>query len=389
MPSPPIPWWRLDDTLEALLAEHARPRAVVYSGLVVLLAVGCAVLPLVHVEVSTSARGLVRPAVERVEVAAPATGFVERSEIDEDRVVHAGDTLAVLRSRPIRSRAGLLESRLREKQDEARDLEVLVSGADRPVRTARYRDEMLASREGTRENRLQTEQAERELRRVRALAGRGLASRSEVEARQLARDRLGSEHLQQVSRDRARWQGALVTVRGEIADLRDQIVQLEDDRDRSFVLATVNGTLAETLSLSAGSFVQVGEELCVISPSATLVAEVYVSPRDIGLIHRGMPVAMQVDAFQYTEWGFLHGRVAEVPSDYALVDQRAVFRVTVRLDAAELRLPSGARGRLRKGMTLSAHFQVARRSLWQLLRDRATDWLDPLHPTPAPRKSAV
>jgi HlyD family secretion protein len=123
--------------------------------------------------------------------------------------------------------------------------------------------------------------------------------------------------------------------------------------------------------------VQAGEELAVVSPTAGLIAEVYVSPRDIGLLRVGLPVRIQVDAFNYNDWGLLSGRVDRLPEDMVILDGNPVFRVPVRLDCTHLSLPSGFRGELRKGMTLRARFVVANRSLWQLLRDRAAGWLDP------------
>jgi hypothetical protein len=104
---------------------------------------------------------------------------------------------------------------------------------------------------------------------------------------------------------------------------------------------------------------------------------VFVTPRDIGLIRPGGPVRIQVDAFNYNDWGFVTGRVREISQDFVVEGQQPVFRVRVALDATELRLKNGFRGELRKGMTLRARFVVAERSLFQLLRDDLNDWLNP------------
>jgi HlyD family secretion protein len=91
-----------------------------------------------------------------------------------------------------------------------------------------------------------------------------------------------------------------------------------------------------------------------------------------------MPVRLLIDAFNYSDWGFINGAVVEIPDDYAVINNRPVFRTVVKLEATELALQSGTRRQLKKGMTLRARFVVAERSLWQLLRDDINDWLNPL-----------
>ncbi|MFP5250088.1 MAG: secretion protein HlyD, partial [Acidobacteriota bacterium] len=61
----------------------------------------------------------------------------------------------------------------------------------------------------------------------------------------------------------------------------------------------------------------------------------------------------------------------------------SAFEVVVHPRATALHLPGGARGELRKGLTLSARFLVARRSVFQLLYDDANAWLNPQGSAPA------
>ena len=56
------------------------------------------------------------------------------------------------------------------------------------------------------------------------------------------------------------------------------------------------------------------------------------------------------------------------------------FKVTLQPAATTLYLPNGTAGPLRKGMTLSARFVVARRSLLQILYEDVSAWLNPQEP---------
>jgi HlyD family secretion protein len=142
-------------------------------------------------------------------------------------------------------------------------------------------------------------------------------------------------------------------------------------------LAPIDGTVTELRSLSSGSFVEAGEELALISPSTEFVGEVYVAPKDIGLIRRGGRVRVLVDAFNYTEWGFITGTVTEISGDIRVIDSAPVFLVRCALDRSQLALHNGVRGELRKGMSFRARFAIAERSLFQLLYDDVDAWLNP------------
>jgi hypothetical protein len=51
--------------------------------------------------------------------------------------------------------------------------------------------------------------------------------------------------------------------------------------------------------------------------------------------------------------------------------------VRCKLDDNKLELKNGYVGYLKKGMGLQANFYVTRRTLFQLLYDKADDWLNP------------
>jgi membrane fusion protein, peptide pheromone/bacteriocin exporter len=108
-----------------------------------------------------------------------------------------------------------------------------------------------------------------------------------------------------------------------------------------------------------------------------LIAEIYASPNDIGFLKVGMRTRMHVSAFHYHQWGLLEGVVKDISNDVMLVNNQPVFKVRCSLKQDFLTLKSGYVGKLKKGMTVQARFLVAERTLWQLLFDKADDWLNP------------
>jgi HlyD family secretion protein len=98
---------------------------------------------------------------------------------------------------------------------------------------------------------------------------------------------------------------------------------------------------------------------------------------DIGYLKAGMPVNFQIDAYNYNQWGLAKGEVTEIFNDVVMVKDEPIFRVRCKLLTQQMELKSGFAGSIKKGMTLTARFQVTERTLWQLLYDKMDNWLNP------------
>jgi HlyD family secretion protein len=374
----------LEDSLEQHLARHAARGRPVYSTL--LLALGCALalLPVVRVSVSVRGQGLIRPITEKHEARSRVSGVVERVLVREGQIVRAGDAMAVVRASGVEAQARLLRSRASEEERTIADIERLTArGNPEPASssgflTSRYREEFIQLSHERSERALAVERAERELARARELLERRFAAPSEVEARELELARARAEWSLVAQRARSRWESELGAARMRLEELRSRLQELGEERALYTVRAPVGGTVEQVTALSPGSFLQAGEQLAIISPDTTLVADIYVTPRDIGLLRVGTVARLLVDAFDYNVWGVVPARVTQISDDFILLDRRPVFKVRCELERHELTLPNGVRGALRKGMTLQARFLIARRSLLQLIHDDLSSWLDPV-----------
>jgi HlyD family secretion protein len=375
----------LDDSLEQHLARHAVRGRPVYISLLLALGAALALLPVVRVRVSVRGQGLIRPITEKHEARARVSGVIEQILVREGQMVLAGDSMAIVRSSSVEAQARLLRTRVSEEQHAIADLVRLTAREERSpldagiFLTARYREESIQTAHERAERALAVERAEGELARMRGLFDRRFASPSDVEAREfdLARARSDAALLEQ--RTRSRWESELVAARMRLAEVEARLQELGEERSLHIIRAPVGGTVEQVAALSPGSFLQVGEPLAVVSPDTTLVADVYVTPRDIGLLRVGTVARLLVDAFDYNAWGVVPGRVTQISDDFILLDRRPVFKVRCAIDRRELVLANGVRGALKKGMTLQARFLIARRSLLQLIYDDLASWLDPVH----------
>ena len=70
--------------------------------------------------------------------------------------------------------------------------------------------------------------------------------------------------------------------------------------------------------------------------------------------------------------------MTEISSDFLTDSQgNSFYKVKCQMERNYLMLKSGQKGILKKGMTVSAHFMITRRSLFDLLYQKIDDWANP------------
>jgi membrane fusion protein, peptide pheromone/bacteriocin exporter len=381
VPAPLLPAELAGGTVEALLHRHSRGGAAIYLAVLLLVLAAVCSLPLVRVPITVAAGGIIRPAVEKHEVRAPASGAVLEVLTGVGKWVEPGHRIMALEAGPLEERRHRLAERAGERAAEIEDLSRLTlrtaAEVSTGLRTARYRAEAARFQDEMRLHRLREERAAAELERASALLARQLTAREEAESREHELRQLRSTGQLLAQRQHAEWQRALEAARDELRELRSQAALLARERAQRTVVSPVAGTVEELAPLSPGSWVQAGEVIAVVSPSAELLAELLVPPRRVGFVRPGMEVRLLLDAFPHGEWGHLAGRVSSMGDDFMVAGDQPMFRVRVRLASTQLLSRGGTRVDIHKGMTLTGRFLVAERTLAQLLRDRASDWLDP------------
>ncbi|HVT73903.1 MAG TPA: HlyD family efflux transporter periplasmic adaptor subunit [Lacunisphaera sp.] len=402
------------DTVESLLAEHGRQFPWTYWLVLAGASAGLASLPLLKVDISVRAAGLVRPVMERTELRPAVSGHIaEVLARDNDRV-RAGQALLLLRSRDVEERLARNQRLQAEARDLIADLETLTTGIHMPpaepagnsqareettgplslpppphgvpvvktlFRTAALRRDQAGVLAQLASYRLAESKARGELDRYTQLSAKGIATRQEFDNARYEVDRLAAETRLLEAQVLARWQARLREETTTLAGLVSEAQRLHEELAQYAVRAPTDGVLVGFRGLSPGGFVAAGDTLGEVSPEGGLMVDTYVSPHDIGLIHVGQPVRLQVDAYPYTQWGLLDGTVTAIGGD--LLNRGGggpeanAFEVIVRPHATALLLSNGVRGELKKGLTLTARFLVARRSILQLLYDDADAWLNP------------
>ena len=382
MGEPLVPVALVEDCVEVHLARHAPTGHALYLTLLTLTIAVAAAMPIVQVPVVVQANGVIRPVIERQEARAAESGIVQALYVRDGDRVRAGDTLLTLDGHAVATRLATSDSITAARRKEIADLAVLLGGADTLVSLENLdaphrRQQAREYRAILAELHARAEAERRNADRLRALLARGFVSREQVEAQSGAQRAAEAAVREHVERMRSTWSEVHAATVDELRRLAAERVELTAALARHAVTASVEGTVEMAASFSRGSVVQQGERIATISPNTDLVGEVLLTARDIALVRRGTGARLMIDALNYREWGVVDATVMEVADDASRAGEQPVFRVRCRLARNDLRLRSGRRIALGKGMTFRARFMIAERSLLQLLFEDVDDWLNP------------
>ncbi len=173
------------------------------------------------------------------------------------------------------------------------------------------------------------------------------------------------------------WQLEVSHYQNKLRELQIQKTELSEQIKQCSLKATLNGSIQNLIGLQKGSYVYANQKLGEISPDNTLFAYSYVKPSDIGLLKKGMSVRIQIDAFNYNQWGSLDGKIIDISNHSIQQNQLPYFKIKCSLAKNYLQLKNGYKGYLKNGMTLRANFTLTKRSLYQLLYDNVNNWISP------------
>ena len=92
---------------------------------------------------------------------------------------------------------------------------------------------------------------------------------------------------------------------------------------RTRLYSPIDGIAQQIAVTTVGQVVTIGQQLLVVAPTQTaLQVEALVANLDIGFVKLGQSAAVKVDAFPFTRFGVLHGKVMRIASE-AVEEQEA------------------------------------------------------------------
>lgn len=148
--------------------------------------------------------------------------------------------------------------------------------------------------------------------------------------------------------------------------LRAAVTQMTSTR----LQAPVDGIVSSLIVRNTGEVAQPTQTVAEIAPDhAPLILSAVLPTQEAGLVQKGMPVQIKLDAFPYQDYGIVSGKVLSISPD-AIVDQQlgSVYEVEVTIDRHEMTQKQKAI-RLRAGQTATAEIVTRERRIIDVILD--------------------
>jgi hemolysin D len=156
----------------------------------------------------------------------------------------------------------------------------------------------------------------------------------------------------------------------ELEKATQQLTQSRDDETKAqtrqslmSLTAPVAGTVQQLAVHTLGGVVTTAQSLMEIVPDDALEVEAKLQNKDVGFVQVGQRVAVKVEAFPYTRYGYLNGTITEVSND-AVQDKKLglTFPVRIRLETNRIHVDNRWIT-LTPGMSVTADIRTGKRSV--------------------------
>lgn len=153
-----------------------------------------------------------------------------------------------------------------------------------------------------------------------------------------------------------------------LAQTRRQLIAAQARLEALTLRAPVGGIIQAMHSSAPGEVIEPGATLASILPTdQSLVAEIKLSPRDVGHVAVGDTVAMRITSFDQKRFGRVTGLIDDISATTETgPDERPFFRVVVSLDSQSI---GGGRFErpLQAGMVVNAEILTSTRTIAEYL----------------------
>ena len=173
---------------------------------------------------------------------------------------------------------------------------------------------------------------------------------------------------------------AVQNIKIKINQANSKIEEIKAMDKRTRLSSPVDGVVFNLVAFSEGYAVTEGEVLLNVIPDGDLEAKIFVANKDIGFLSPNMKDEIRVEAFPFTQFGSIKGKLKLIGEEVLPADQQnpqSRFPVIVGLDKQYLNL-EGEKYKVKSGQSVTVNFIVKKKRLITLLTDTIDKAFDAL-----------
>jgi adhesin transport system membrane fusion protein len=160
----------------------------------------------------------------------------------------------------------------------------------------------------------------------------------------------------------------------ELASVEQIVAQRKEQLDAAEFRSPLRGTIKNIRVTTRGGVLRAGEELMQIVPlDDDLVIEAKVRPADIGFLKEGLQASVKVDAYDYTIYGNLLGKVTYISPDTLREDSprtgadEEYYRVWVQVENKSFSKRKEEKLEIQPGMTATVEIKTGSNTVLRYL----------------------
>lgn len=357
--------------------KHNKSSNLIYLIVLAVIVICFAALPFINITVDSQARGMLRSQKENVIISSLVQGKVSHVNLKNNLIVQKGELLLKIDSTIESIEAQTKEKTLINLIEQHNDLSLLCEEKYELLKTDLYIKEKIHFLEKIQELETQRNQLEYNYKRFEKGYKEDVISKSDYEKARYELEVSNKTIATYKNKTVSSWHSKKEEIEEQIKNQEGEIAQLMEKKKNYTITAPISGTIINYSGVKQGAYLKINETIGEISPDDEIIVECYIQPKDIGFIKIGQQVKLQLDAFNYNQWGFGNAIVHEIDRNITISESQNYFKVRCKLKTHELLLKKGFKAQLKKGMTCTARFSLTERSLWNLLFDKVDDWLNP------------
>lgn len=311
---------------------------------------------IIKIDEVVTVQGRLRPIGGTREVLAPVTATLQSVEVKEGTLVQKDQVIATYDTRDARIRERNLEEQL-ELTSRSKEQNLLLNDTERKAleRTLRFSTDIT--------------------KRYQYLAKVGAQSDLSYLSQKKQTEDIQSE-LVRLGQKRQELQ---LQYSQRIRSMQSDLAQTKLLLGNSVIRAPIAGTVFD-LARSPRQVTSLGQPMLKIVPADAAKAEVFVSNQDIGFVRLGQASQVRVDAYPFTKFGELKGKITRIGADVLEPDQKNPnyrFPVEITLKTPVLR-SQGLVLPLKPGMSVQANLKLREKRVISLLTDMFSKNVDGL-----------
>lgn len=311
-------------------------------------------------------------------------GVLDKLHVQQGDHVEAGELLAELKRDRFQARlaeanakvlslSANVERLTAELTDEPLEFDEAVLKDAQLVRTqtALHKSRLRQQREERESLQRTLSLARQELEALEELASTGDAAQAELLRSKRQVSELEAELTNKQNEWRRKAREELTDSQAKLDEVLQVLRQRQNELDSTYLRAPMSGTIKNIEVTTIGAVLKSGEKLLAIVPSdEPLLVEARVSPRDVAFIHPGLAANVKLDAYEFTVYGAMRGKVTYISPDTIDEDlkqnESPYYRVLVEIE----KIPKGSELKKKEvipGMTSTVEIITGKRTVMQYL----------------------